>query len=564
MTPPRHTRFAFVCLLGLLALVVAAPASARPPKHLAPAAKVAVGQPTVGTSANGLASILVPVHYPIELNGRVGELHVALIGARGETIHSWVLHERLSAGKAQLPDRRRSFTFVHRVGLDADLSRQLREGAMVRVVGSGWVDIDEDGTPEMNSRDVSLGKPQAGPQPKPVCSSVPHLRVKRGQRVSLPLPVCDRAINWRVVGKDSRGSARVRAGRLIYKAPQQFRGSDEVQLAAGGVSQYAQITVGAASGIVVRALGDSVTAGFGYYSTGTEIGLGNLLECRPAAKNFNDACSSNSLSTKSMEGPVEYSPDYGLAKKVSWAAQWASRYGVTNYENLAISGSEPGNWALPKGTFYNKTVQIENEDPDYILLTLGANPLLSRLLTSPKDLWCAATSGLEEFEECIEEEFLNVGLRTNLHSLYSGLLTQTQATIFVMRYHLSIPWSALFDSSIEIATANNMLNQEILSVAGEFSNSRLQVITPPHFNVGINIQPAFPSQFSCSFFGYKVDGPSVQSARAQWELKNLHRLSFCAGPAGGGPNWVINNDTGIHPSATGYTQMMLKVPPPAG
>jgi lysophospholipase L1-like esterase len=556
MTRSRHTRFAFACLLGLLTLAVAAPANARPAKHLAPAAKVAVGQAAIGTSADGLASILVPVHYPIELSGRVGELRVALIGARGETIHSWVLHERLSAGKAQLPDRRRSFTFVHRVGLDADLSRRLRESASVRIVGSGKVDVDEDGTPEMNSRDVSLGKPLAGPQPQPICSSVPALRVKRGQRVSLPLPVCDRAMSWRVVGEDSRGSARVRAGRLIYKAPQSFRGADEVQLAAGGVRQYAQVTVGAASGVVVRALGDSVTAGFGYYWSGEEIGLGNLYECRPAAKNFNDACSSNSVGTVSKEGPVEYASDYGLAKKVSWAAQWARNYGITNYKNFAVSGSEPGNWAPPNGTFYNKTVQIEQENPDYILLTLGANPLLSRLLTSPTDLWCAATSGLEEFEECIEEEFTKVGLRPNLRNVYKELLSRTGATIYVMQYHLSVPWSALFDSSKEIALADTLLNREIASAVAEFGSGRLRLVVPPHFNVGIDLEPVFPSLYSCS--PYPVDGRSVQSSGTQSELAGLHPLSFCRGP-----NWVINNDTGIHPSATGYTQMMLKVPPPA-
>jgi hypothetical protein len=91
----------------------------------------------------------------------------------------------------------------------------------------------------------------------------------------------------------------------------------------------------------------------------------------------------------------------------------------------------------------------------------------------------------------------------------------------------------------------------------EFGNSRLRLVTPPHFNVGINIEPVFPSLYACS--PYPVDGRSVQSSGTQSELAKFHFLSFCKGP-----NWVINNDTGIHPSATGYTQMMLKVPPPAG
>jgi lysophospholipase L1-like esterase len=555
------TRLALASLVALLTLAAAVPAGAKPPK-VTPPAKVALGHPAVGTSANGLASILVPVRYPIELSGRLAELRVALVGPRGGTIRSWVLHERLNGGEVQLPDRRRRFTFVHRVGLNGTLGRQLRGGASVRVRASGRLDADEDGKPELRSSDSLQGKPSASPRSKPVCSSVPHLRIRRGGRISVPLPVCDRAVDWTAARWASRGNVLVRGERFIYNARKGFRGTDQIRLESKGLTRLARVTVGAPGGLVVRALGDSVTAGFGYYGSGTPMAFEDLLECRPAEKNFNDACSSNSLSTKSEEGPVEYTPDYGLAKNISWAAQWANEYGVTNYRNFAVSGSEPGNWA-PGGVFYEKTQQIEREEPDYVLLTLGANPLLSVLLTEPKDLWCAAISELPEFEQCIRDEFTRVGLRANLKKVYAELLARTRAAIFVMGYHLSVPWSALFDSSVEIATANNLLNQEILSVASEFANSRLQVVTPPHFNVGIDIQPAYPSRFSCSIFGFKVDGPSVQSSGTQLELHD-HPLSFCSGPTGGGETWVINGDTGIHPSAAGYTQMASQLPAPTG
>jgi lysophospholipase L1-like esterase len=261
------------------------------------------------------------------------------------------------------------------------------------------------------------------------------------------------------------------------------------------------------------------------------------------------------VGTVSKEGPVEYAPDYGLSKNISWAAQWANGYGITNYKNFAISGSEPGNWAPPEGTFYERTYQVERENPDYVLLTLGANPLLSRLLTSPKDLWCAATSTLKEFEECIEEEFVKVGLRSNLRSVYKELLARTAATIYVMQYPMSIPWSAL-DSTTKIALAESLLDREITSAVAEFTSSRLRLVTPPHFNVGINIEPVYPSLYSCS--PYPVDGRSVQSIGTQLELKVSHYLSFCEGP-----NWVINHDTGIHPSAAGYKQMASRIPPPS-
>jgi lysophospholipase L1-like esterase len=557
MTRRLHIPLLFACI-ALLALAAAAPAGARPARGMS--ANVAIGNPVLGTSADGLTSILVPVRYPIELKGRLGELRVSLIGAGGRTVRSWVLHERLSGGRKRLPDRRSGFTFVHRIGLNSALTRRLRRGASVRVAAIGRLDLDEDGKAEWGSHDLATGKPLAGPRPKPVCGTVPHLRVKQGERVSVPLPSCDTPRSWRTVGKRTRGSARVRAGRLIYKAPQGFAGGDQVELVSPSVRQVAQVTVGGPSGLVVRALGDSVTAGFGYYSTGENFPLDDLLSCKPATTLYNDACSSNAMAMKSAEGAPEYAADYGLAKNVSWAAQWANEYGVTNYANFAVSGSEPSNWVPgPEGFLYKYTKQIEAAEPDYVLLTLGANPLLSALLTKPKDLFCAAFSDLKEFEKCVRKEFERVALGTSLRSVYTELLNNTEATIFVMQYHLSIPWSALFDRTTEIARANQMLNEEVAAAVAAMGNSRLQLVTPPHFDVGISIEPVYPSRYRCRLD--RVDGPSVQSTGTQIELEG-HIFSFCSGPAGGGPDWVINNDTGIHPSAAGYTQMASQVPAP--
>ncbi|HET9198884.1 MAG TPA: SGNH/GDSL hydrolase family protein [Solirubrobacterales bacterium] len=547
-------------LLACLALLAAAPASAKPARALPPA-KVAVGHPVVGTAADGLASILVPVRYPIELKGRVAELRVALIGARGGTIRSWVLHERLNGGEERLPDRRRRFGFVHRVGLDGDLSRQLRQGASVRVVASGRLDVEGDGTAELRSRDVAAGRPLAGPRRKPVCSSVPHLRVKPGARISVPLPVCDAERRWTARGR-SRGQARVRAGRLVYRAPQGFRGTDEVELVSRSVRQLARITVGTGGNPRVRAIGDSVTAGYGYYGTGGWMGpVEFFFDCKPAAANFNDACSSNSRSKKSKEGAVEYLlPDYGLAGNVSWVAQWANEHNVTDFENLAISGSEPKNWA-PGGTFYKTTREMEREDPDYVLFTLGANPMLSQMLLEPSEWWCALVKGLEGYEKCVAEKFEAVELRRWLKALYADLLTNTSATIYVMQYHLSIPVSAVFERTVEIARANQMLNEEIAAIVGEARTQRLKLVTPEYFNVGIDVGKVHPSGTECP----PADGPSVQSWISQKDLKLFHPEEFCGGPeTEGEPDWVISSDSGIHPSVTGYTHMASQVPPPTG
>ena len=91
----------------------------------------------------------------------------------------------------------------------------------------------------------------------------------------------------------------------------------------------------------------------------------------------------------------------------------------------------------------------------------------------------------------------------------------------------------------------------------------LQVVTPPHFNVGVSLEPVYPGNYSCSILGYTVDGPSVQATPTQDELEAAHYLSFCPGPQGGGEPWVIGADTGIHPSPAGYRQMASQVPAPA-
>ena len=190
-------------------------------------------------------------------------------------------------------------------------------------------------------------------------------------------------------------------------------------------------------------MGDSVTAGFGYYSDGSLMPFLSLYECKPVGEVLDDACSSNSTATKSGLAEVPYASDYGLANNVSWAAQWANEYGVTNYKNYAVSGSEPTNWA-PGGNLYATTQKIEAEDPDYILMTIGANPILANTLFGLGPMRCALGVGhLRRLRECVEEAFEGVHLRAELKRLYTDLVQKTHATIYLMQYHLSIPSSAL-------------------------------------------------------------------------------------------------------------------------
>jgi lysophospholipase L1-like esterase len=600
-----------VALLGALALLVVAAGSAggaaTPPTHkpvkiLRPPARVKIGRVELAETAAGRPALLVAVRYPIQAAGRRLDLDVQIQMRPGAEPLAMVVGRRLSAGPPRKPERRRSFTFVHEIDLKRSTAAALKAAwasgstPVATIEAEGWIDIDGDGEVDIEPKGISRRKSPL-PRPtgrarasatgtsrtilrrsddvRPFCASFPTVRVSPGSHAKIPLPACDKSVRWSLTAGASDGAVRISPGRLSYTAPS-IPGTQTIALSHGTVvvkvvQPWLKISsVGSSAGApgpVVRAMGDSVTAGFGYYSDGSLMPVLSLYECKPVGEVLDDACSSNSTATKNGLTEVPYAPDYGLANNVSWAAQWANEYGVTNYKNFAVSGSEPVAWA-PGGNLYPTTQKIEAEDPDYILMTIGANPILANTLFGLGSMRCALESDIfGGYQQCVEESFEEVHLKAELKRLYANLVEKTHATIYLMQYHLAIPSSALLYSVTQIAEMGKLMNETIATVAGEVNaatkGTRLQVVAPPHFNVGVSLEPVYPSSYTCSYFEYGVDGPSVQSTPTQDELEVSHPLSFCEGPKGGGPPWVISGDTGIHPSAAGYAQMASQVPPPA-
>ncbi len=519
--------------------------------------KVKLGRVTATPPVDGRRSLLVSVSYPIEMAGHRLSLSASIYrGVSG--FQNTRLRPLGNAGPPRSPERRRRFTFVHRIALSRGTTKALAHVSLLMAKATSALDVNGDGKPELLSQDDVLQEVLPAPRGGPLCSSVPLKRVKPGQRVSVPVPVCTSRRHWRIKSAPEHGSARISDGELIYRPAAKFRGTDSLRLSGGAPVVF---KVGGEETVVVRAIGDSVTAGFGYYDDGKQMGLLELPECKPGSVTLVDPCSSNSATVNNEAKQVEYAPDYGLANNVSWAAQWANEYGITNFENLAISGAEPGQWA-PGGVLYPTLKQVESEDPDYILMTVGANPLLAEMLFGVDHMGCAIFADIfGQYAECIEQAFAGIHLKENLERLYKELVKNTSATIYLMQYHLSIPASALAYTSTQIAEMAAMMNREIAAVAAAVNPKRLRVVAPPHFNVGVDISPVYPSRYSCSELGYKVDGPSVQPKATQDELLVTHPLSFCKGPVSG-PPWVISGDTGIHPSAAGYAQMASQVPAP--
>lgn len=582
--PPTPLRLAAALAALTVALLLAAvPAAAKSPP-------VEVQRVGVSAPVDGKARLLVAVRYPIQLAGRPLELTATFRWPGRRHLYVWNLGDRANAGPLGTPERRRAFTFVHSTLLTPEQTRLALRGPRptVAVDASGFVDVDGDSIAELDSRDHEVHRLRPPATTRRLCASIPQLRARPGERIVAALPPCGAKVRWRLAERPEAGKARLRGDRLVYRAPKRFRGTASIELSgtlrqpskrngphrgakASSFAEARPLTAPVqvevlgerAEGAIVRAMGDSVTAGFGYYDNGEAMPFEELLSCRPGEGEYDDACSSNSTVRTNKKGTkLEYAPDYGLANNVSWAAQWANQHAVKNYANFAVSGSEPKDWA-PGGQLYATTRRLESEAPDYILMTVGANPLLSDVLFGGGNMACAIWSDIAGgFSECVEKAFEEVELRANLAKLYRELVAKTDAVVYLMQYPLTVPSVALAYSATQIAQMGALLNREIASVAAEVNKSRLHPIAPPHFNVGIDMSPTYPSKYTCSYLEYMVDGPSVQSEPTQDELEIAHPLSFCEGPAGGTPAWVISGDTGIHPSATGYTQMAAQVPAP--
>ena len=560
----RAVSASLLALAALLALALAPSAGAAP-------AKVSVGKVRLATAPSGRPALLVPVTYPIEMAGRRVRLTVSLRRPDGSTVRGWTVRAAANAGALRSPERRQRFRFVHRIDIDAKVADELRAGNVLHVAAAAPLQL---GAPKLLSLDTDVQPVPLASGGRPVCATPPRLRARPGRAVVVPLPLCNRATRWTLRGRPDHGSARIRRGALVFRSGRRFHGSAALTLVGHpvrGASASAApalttapvlVTVGAPKAPVVRALGDSVTAAFGYYEDGSQMSIARLFSCRPPVR-YDDACSSNSKVQSNTVKEVEYAPDYGLSNNVSWVAQWANEHGVTNFKNFAVSGSRPQDW-FGQGMFAATTKELESEDPDYVLLTIGANPILTETLFGIDNMGCAVWADIfGEYRSCIERAFDKVNLAENLRGIYSELVDNTDAQIIAMQYHLSVPSSALAYTAVQIAEMADLMNSEVAAAAAAVSKSRIDVVSPPHFNVGISLAPVYPAKYRCRGIleDSRVDGPSVQATPSQIFLRIAHPFEFCGGPVTG-PPWVISGDTGIHPSAAGYAQMASQVPPP--
>jgi lysophospholipase L1-like esterase len=317
-----------------------------------------------------------------------------------------------------------------------------------------------------------------------------------------------------------------------------------------------------------RALGDSVTAGFGYYGSGDQMSTLDLVSCKPAAV-VSNRCSSNSDEGPGYAGPPEWSADFGLANDISWAAQFANALpgrltAPDMFQNRAVTGSAPGDW-LDGGILNPQLEAIVAENPDLIAFTMGANPLLTNVLLSAGGESCAFTESVAALEACIQPYFTQVQLVSQLQRFYTALLEAPHSTIVTFQYHLIVPAANLFaawqlealtdyfNAQLTTAVANTKTAlpseaQRLILIPAQTNPAAPQPTQLPRFNLGLppDGQSWLPP-YNCD--EDLVDGQSHQSEPTQDEFQLEHPFTYCAGP-----EWILGTDSGIHPNKLGYGQ----------
>ncbi len=202
----------------------------------------------------------------------------------------------------------------------------------------------------------------------------------------------------------------------------------------------------------IRAFGDAVTAGFGVDRSGAALPITDATQCRPkwigdgSATTAGTRCSSNgSNGPGSPADEVSFSADFGMANKMSWAAQVASQLGAIDFANYAVTGSSLASWLnLPRdddapseGAQHDLLERIERDDPDIVLATLGGEALLQQPTGAVRTCarWSDEVSQGQEFTSCAKALLDSQLVKQRLMAISFDVLAHTQnAKLLFARY----------------------------------------------------------------------------------------------------------------------------------
>jgi lysophospholipase L1-like esterase len=306
---------------------------------------------------------------------------------------------------------------------------------------------------------------------------------------------------------------------------------------AGAITSTASATVPRGTPFVARAIGDSVTAGFGYCGLrdpkckagpGQPFALDERTTCTEG--DYDNRCSSN------KGDYTAHLPGTNGVPAISWAAQFAVREDLPDFINFAVTGSTPSQWDTdePRGFFNFDTTltDVLSAHPNLTLMTLGANPVLRQFYTNPLDIACVAVGTVGLVEKCARRELDKAQTKTHLEHVYERLLSVPSNHVIVMGYH----------------TPHPALNEKLF---GHAIQAYAPAVTFSHVKVIIDVINTTVAEAAADVASHGENRLRIHFvSMPAWPERDHQCLDTAHQP------WVISTDFCIHPTDAGYAQFV--------
>lgn len=340
-------------------------------------------------------------------------------------------------------------------------------------------------------------------------------------------------------------------------------------------------------------IGDSVTAGFGYFGqkenakniSGTVnnpfpsswyFGDNSLSDCSPAGTGTPiDQCSNNNFNGAPWSaGAWQAGPK---APNVAYSYQIAGSQDPVNaapVENWAVTGSTPAQWDT--GGPFN--YQLKNIKNTHVVMTLGANPILSSFLQIKLSLvpvtngacadstqwlgwtgwWAYPTS---KVVGCADQQWAQNQQTAHLESVYKTLL-QNQNKVLVMQYYRTCPWSFgnwQPEGNVDKGPASGNSCPSQKQKVSECSNCPVKGTTT-QWDQAVAAQNAMNAKIAAAVGEvqqWAKNQPGIKASDLQLAVPN--QGAWEQHQAWHSDSWVFKNDTWIHPSKAGHAQLAKTV-----
>jgi hypothetical protein len=337
-------------------------------------------------------------------------------------------------------------------------------------------------------------------------------------------------------------------------------------------------------------IGDSVTAGFGYCGSeggaskwidcGTNTPISNawidvnsITQCQPQTDPVDDRCSNNNYTSAPWNaGPWLNEPGAPDVAYPYVIAKEQDPRGAAAVYDWAMTGSTPADWDAG-GPFSG---QLERIKDSYVVMTLGANPLLSDYLavgvpgvvgpTGP----CADSTVIAGFGSayaapldalthdghpgvlyCFEQKWAQYKQGEHLLSVYKTLL-QHGNRVVVLGYPAGCPWS--FGTW-----------QPLPGVPGPASGQACTSKKHPDYDdTSVQISQWDQAQAVSNDANAKIKALVELAGRYTSKPGNItfalpDQSAWAAHQPPGSNSWEFLNDTWVHPNADGHKQLATTV-----